>query len=846
MPTSRLDILIDIQSRLKGLTDAQKGLAGLRADAGRLGSFLGGIAQFAAGNLLSAGIMQMGAAMRQASVGGVQFNATIEQQTIAFKALLGSLGQAQRRITELTKFAAETPFELPEIVQANKQLQVLTGGALASADGMRLVGDAAAVTGKPISEVAMWVGRLYGGLQNGQPIGEATMRLTEMGLISGQTRQELENLQASGVVGGEAWAVAEKALGRFGGAMKEQARTFSGLMSTMKDNLNMAAGVAMEPVFEALKRSLQSFVDDTGPLDRFAKNVRAYLDLAFAAFKDGTLGELISLTLAAGAEQGFKAVGELLDNTLFNGKFWARVVSEWTTFSVRVAELLLRALKFPLDYIQGGFVYLIDNVLQGLRLLKDAAAAIFTGDFARAKELMANPVGNGYGAMGWDEAFKAGAEVSDGMVEANISFLRERLALTKELLGTEGALTDAINGEGSATERLLALIARYRKAREDADKAKAGDATGAAATGTGGGQSKTNIREFLLQERLELAQLRAASESFQNDWRVTEANRFKGMLVNYRQEYDLLNAMVKKLQERAAIEQDPATREQLWKEAEALNAEALGVRGKAQGMGPDPSALFDQIGVKYTEMMNQFGTFAQNLGNLVMAPFQGMAQSMSQSIQGLIEQTMSWGDAWRNVVRGMVSSVIQAFSQMVANIIAKMILQFTVGKALQAMAIAGALPMALAATAMWATPAFLASVATGGGAVVAGSGALQAGQAVNLASSLALTGGGMFAEGGFTGSGGKHEPAGIVHKGEYVFSAADVSRIGLGAIQSFRSSAPAAPAAAITGGAGGWPGSPGSLIVVDSRREAARMAENSQNEAFIVDVVKRNRGYFMA
>jgi len=39
-----------------------------------------------------------------------------------------------------------------------------------------------------------------------------------------------------------------------------------------------------------------------------------------------------------------------------------------------------------------------------------------------------------------------------------------------------------------------------------------------------------------------------------------------------------------------------------------------------------------------------------------------------------------------------------------------------------------------------------------------------------------------FAEGGFTGSGGKNQPAGIVHKGEFVFDQAATSRIGVAAL----------------------------------------------------------------
>lgn len=41
-----------------------------------------------------------------------------------------------------------------------------------------------------------------------------------------------------------------------------------------------------------------------------------------------------------------------------------------------------------------------------------------------------------------------------------------------------------------------------------------------------------------------------------------------------------------------------------------------------------------------------------------------------------------------------------------------------------------------------------------------------------------------FAEGGFTGAGGKHQPAGVVHKGEYVFSQDAVRSIGLGSLDN--------------------------------------------------------------
>lgn len=68
-----------------------------------------------------------------------------------------------------------------------------------------------------------------------------------------------------------------------------------------------------------------------------------------------------------------------------------------------------------------------------------------------------------------------------------------------------------------------------------------------------------------------------------------------------------------------------------------------------------------------------------------------------------------------------------------------------------------------------------------------------------------------YAEGGYTGAGGKYEPAGIVHKGEVVFSQSDVARIGLGALLGLRTgSADVTP--------NGRSGSPGVNVAVGGAR----------------------------
>ena len=57
---------------------------------------------------------------------------------------------------------------------------------------------------------------------------------------------------------------------------------------------------------------------------------------------------------------------------------------------------------------------------------------------------------------------------------------------------------------------------------------------------------------------------------------------------------------------------------------------------------------------------------------------------------------------------------------------------------------------------------------------------------VATAANVAAIAGVGFAEGGYTGSGGKYEPAGIVHRGEYVFDAQATQRIGVQRLEALR------------------------------------------------------------
>ncbi len=110
-------LLIQVNADLAELRQTVDGMQRLRSEGQGMQSAFKtglGIGMFTQGlNLVEAG-------MKRAIWTGVEYNATLEQQRVAYETLLGSAEAAEARISSLARFAAATPFELDEIVRADK------------------------------------------------------------------------------------------------------------------------------------------------------------------------------------------------------------------------------------------------------------------------------------------------------------------------------------------------------------------------------------------------------------------------------------------------------------------------------------------------------------------------------------------------------------------------------------------------------------------------------------------------------------------------------------------------------------------------------------------------------
>ena len=163
-----------------------------------------------------------------------------ERYTLQFKVLFGNMDEAKERIKDLQDFSAKTPFQFGDIAKASRALEIFTDGVMGGTESLKLVGDAAAATGTPINDLAFWVGRAYSAISSGRPFGEAAMRLQEMGILTGAARGEIEDMTKAGANNAAIWGVVQKALEKSEGGMETLSLSGEGLVSTLKDNLNLA------------------------------------------------------------------------------------------------------------------------------------------------------------------------------------------------------------------------------------------------------------------------------------------------------------------------------------------------------------------------------------------------------------------------------------------------------------------------------------------------------------------------------------------------------------------------------------------------------------------------------
>jgi tape measure domain-containing protein len=192
----------------------------------------------------------MGLAGAGAALGALRKAGQFEQTTIAFDTMLGSAQETKKTLSALTEFAAKTPFEMPEILQAARGLIQFGERGDDLMQTLNMLGNAASGTSTDFGMIAMIFNQIRG---VGKLLTQDFRQLSTRGVMSladiakyyGVTTEAAQKMLSQGQISFEDLRKILASLsgegGRFANLMEKQSQSLLGLWSTLKDAMGITA-----------------------------------------------------------------------------------------------------------------------------------------------------------------------------------------------------------------------------------------------------------------------------------------------------------------------------------------------------------------------------------------------------------------------------------------------------------------------------------------------------------------------------------------------------------------------------------------------------------------------------
>lgn len=244
-------------------SEFRQGLKQSKQELSQFASAIRNAISFAGGQMLVDGLKQ---GFKETVVEGLNFNDTLQQANISFKTMLKSAEAANKQVSDLWQLAEDSPLEFPELLTAAKRMIAFKFEAEDVVDMLTDIGDAAsalALGSQGVDRITLALGQMQ---MKGKVTGEEMRQLTEAGINAweylanalGKTVAETQKLSEKGLIPAKE-AIDVILLGMrqdFGGGMQELAKTYSGMMATLKDSTKEAMGAVMKPAFDELTSNI--------------------------------------------------------------------------------------------------------------------------------------------------------------------------------------------------------------------------------------------------------------------------------------------------------------------------------------------------------------------------------------------------------------------------------------------------------------------------------------------------------------------------------------------------------------------------------------------------------------
>jgi hypothetical protein len=340
-------------------------------------------------------------------------------------------------------------------------------------------------------------------------------------------------------------------------------------------------------------------------------------------------------------------------------------------------------------------------------------------------------------------------------------------------------------------------------------------------------------KEAELKQEIARAKTAADLDLIKGNPQLTDAQKDQMSLPLLQAQSVQNHSRMGELLDTAETTNDPAARLEAEKQYYDLKVKEAALENQIAAIQGKSSVAYNFM-ADLTKLQDGMKTFAQNAGSLLAAPFSGLKSGLDSAITQMMEHGTTFKQFMGTIATAIEKSFIQSFANMVSDFITNAAVMLMKHIAMEvgmttATAAGGAernsirlfetifhgimagLRLAahiageIASTAVTMAQAVLRAgyhlIEAAIGAMAAEASIPYVGPILAVVAAAAIVAAGMammggFAEGGYTGAGGKYDVAGVVHAGEYVFPAAAVNRIGvdnLAALHHSGSTAAGAP-----------------------------------------------------
>ena len=387
----------------------------------------------AAGNMIADFAKKAASELGKVVQSGVDYNASMESYLTNFKVMLGNEELAAAKLSELRKMAASTPFALSDLTEGTQTLLQFGIAADDTTDVLQQLGDISLGNADKLQTLV----RAYGKMSSAQKVTlENVNMMIDAGFnplnqicdATGESMSDLYKRISDGRVSFEELQYAVQAAtsegGQFYNGMLEASQTFSGRMSTLKDNVAALTGELTSGLFAALgdlvvklNDVVTSFLDSDEKMDQL---------------KD-TIGIATSVVAAAGAAflayKGYVALATA-----------AEVAHTVATTAMTAANAAAEAGATGLALAQAALNAVISA--NPVALLVSALAALATGLVTAYKtsETFRNAV---------NSAFSAVKNIAQSAIGTVVDWINDLVA---KIEGAAAALANLKNGIGAAAD----------------------------------------------------------------------------------------------------------------------------------------------------------------------------------------------------------------------------------------------------------------------------------------------------------------------------------------------------------------------------------------------------------